>query len=107
VGQRLLCRADRHAPAAAGWLIGVTDAERRPHPIPFEELLQAGPFATYPRNLTPDNATGLGRFSERQIFNALRYGLRPGETADVEITSAVAGEGNHPRHPKLLPPSMP
>src|SRR5688572_19492600 len=35
-------------------------------------------FKTYPRNLTPDNSTGLGRFTPRQIFNALRYGLRPG-----------------------------
>src|SRR5258708_12227862 len=27
-------------------------------------------FHTRPRNLTPDNTTGMGRFSERQIFNA-------------------------------------
>jgi mono/diheme cytochrome c family protein len=64
-------------------------------------------FRTRPRNLTPDNTTGLGRFSERQIFNALRFGLRPGETPDVEITSTVPGEGNFPEHPKYLAPPMP
>jgi hypothetical protein len=66
-----------------------------------------GPFRTRPRNLTPDNATGIGRFSERQIFNAIRYGLRPGETPDVEITSSVPGQGNFPLHPKYLAPPMP
>jgi mono/diheme cytochrome c family protein len=101
------CHGGRGNPAASGWLTGVLSPEQRPHAIPFEQKLLVGPFATYPRNLTPDNTTGLGRFSERQIFNALRYGLRPGETADVEITSATPGEGNHPLHPKYLPPSMP
>jgi mono/diheme cytochrome c family protein len=101
------CHGGRGNPAADGWLAGVMDAEQRPHATPFEGRFQIGPFGTYPRNLTPDNATGLGRFSERQIFNALRYGLRPGETADVEITSAVHGEGSHPLHPKYLAPPMP
>ena len=64
-------------------------------------------FRTRPRNLTPDNTTGLGRFSERQIFNALRYGLRPGETPDVEITSSTPGQGNFPANPKYLAPPMP
>jgi hypothetical protein len=49
----------------------------------------------------------MGRFSERQIFNALRFGLRPGETPDVEITSSVPGEGNFPSNPKYLAPPMP
>jgi mono/diheme cytochrome c family protein len=64
-------------------------------------------FITRPRNLTPDNLTGLGHFSERQIFNALRYGLRPGETPDVTITSRVPGQGNFPQNPKYLAPPMP
>ncbi len=68
---------------------------------------EVGPFTTYARNLTPDNATGLGRFSERQLFNALRFGLRPGETPDVEITSHVLGEGNFPANPKYLAVPMP
>ncbi|HEY9517102.1 MAG TPA: hypothetical protein VIQ74_15600 [Gemmatimonadaceae bacterium] len=85
-------------------------------PNPGEEFL-IGPCATKPgatpcfrtraRNLTPDNTTGMGRFSERQIFNALRYGLRPGETPDVEITSTVPGQGNFPDNPKYLAPPMP
>ncbi len=68
---------------------------------------QVGPFKTRARNLTPDNETGLGRFSERQIFNALRYGLRPGETPDVVITSTTPGKGNFPDHPKYIAPPMP
>jgi hypothetical protein len=64
-------------------------------------------FKTRPRNLTPDNATGLGRFTERQIFNSLRFGLRPGETEDVEITSTTPGQGNFPAYPHYLAPPMP
>jgi mono/diheme cytochrome c family protein len=64
-------------------------------------------WKTRARNLTPDNATGLGRFSERQIFNALRFGLRPGETPDVAITSMTPGEGNFPKSPRYLAPPMP
>ena len=59
------------------------------------------------RNLTPDNLTGTGRFTERQIFNALRFGLRPGETPDVDITSHTPGEGNFPANPKYLAVPMP
>ena len=66
-----------------------------------------GPFTTRPKNLTPDNQTGIGRFSERQIFNALRYGLRPEETPDVDITSMVPGQGNFPVHPHYLAIPMP
>jgi cytochrome c553 len=101
------CHGGRGNPAAEGWLAGAMDAERRPYATPFEGRFQIGPFGTYPRNLTPDNATGTGRFTERQLFNALRYGLRPGETPDVEITSATPGEGGHPLHPKFLAPPMP
>ena len=88
----------------------------RPNNIPPLEF-QIGPcavqpgatpcFRTRPRNLTPDNTTGLGRFSERQIFNALRYGLRPGETPDVAITGSTPGSGNFPVSPKYLAPPMP
>jgi mono/diheme cytochrome c family protein len=85
-------------PAVKGWLGGVQTKE---------QIFQIGPFKTYPRNITPDNATGIGRFSERQIFNALRYGLRPGETPDVEITSSTPGQGNFPANPKYLAPPMP
>jgi mono/diheme cytochrome c family protein len=80
------------------WLAGISSED---------EAFQIGPFKTRPRNLTPDNDTGLGKMSERQIFNALRYGLRPGETPDVEITSTTPGQGNFPANPKYLAPPMP
>jgi mono/diheme cytochrome c family protein len=95
------CHGGAVQPYQDGWLTG-----SRPglHPT---DVFQIGPFKTYPRNLTPDNVTGLGRFSERQIFNSLRYGLRPGETADVVITSTTPGVGNHPASPKYLAVPMP
>jgi hypothetical protein len=64
-------------------------------------------FVTRARNLTPDSLTGIGRFSERQIFNALRFGLKPSETPDVTIKSMKPGAGNYPLHPKYLAPPMP
>lgn len=97
------------SPAAKGWLAGVMN--------PLQEFYigacyvgnpTAKPcFITRPRNLTPDNATGLGRFTERQIFNALRYGLRPEETPDVTITGMTPGKGNFPANPRYLAPPMP
>jgi len=89
-------------PALDGWLTGYTG--KAPPKI---QDFQVGPFHTYARNLTPDNVTGIGRFSERQIFNALRWGLRPGDTPDVEITSSTPGKGNFPQNPKYLAPPMP
>jgi hypothetical protein len=68
---------------------------------------QIGPFKVYPANLTPDPATGIGTRSERQIYNALRYGLDPATTPDVVITSTVPGQGNFPAAPQYLPPPMP
>ena len=92
------CHGGVDNPAADAWLRGALTAT---------DTFMVGPFITRPRNLTPDEETGLGRFSERQIFNALRYGLRPSATPDVEITSTVRGEGNHPAQPNYLAPSMP
>lgn len=96
-------------PAAKGWLAGVTDSSQifyiGPCSIPNPEAKPC--FVTRPRNLTPDNATGLGRFSERQIFNALRFGLRPEDTPDVEVTSMTPGQGNFPATPHYLAPPMP
>lgn len=92
------CHGGRSDPRSPLWLSGARTAD---------DAFKIGPFTTRPRNLTPDNQTGLGRFSDRQIFNALRFGLRPGETPDVEITSMVPGQGNFPAHPKFLAPPMP
>lgn len=96
------CHGGFDNPGAVVWLSGWS-----PEFPPEVGIFQMGPFTTRARNLTPDNATGIGRFSERQIFNALRYGLRPGETPDVEITSTVPGQGNFPANPKYLAPPMP
>jgi hypothetical protein len=103
------CHGGREDPAAPGWLAG--------EPPPNEAFVvgdctishpDARPcFHTHPRNLTPDMETGLGRFSERQIFNALRFGLRPEDTPDVTITSMTPGKGNFPLHPHYLAPPMP
>ena len=92
------CHGGGPNPAAPGFMSGMRDTMQQ---------FRIGPFITRPRNLTPDNTTGLGRFSERQIFNALRFGLRPGETPDVEITSTTPGQGNFPLHPKYLAVPMP
>ncbi len=92
------CHGGGPNPAAEGYLAGMRDTTQQ---------FRIGPFITRPRNLTPDNLTGMGRFTERQIFNAIRYGLRPGETPDVEITSRVPGQGNFPATPKYLAPPMP
>ena len=85
-------------PAGAGFLVGMKDTTQQ---------FRIGPFITRPKNLTPDVATGIGSFTERQIFNALRYGLRPEETPDVQITSTVPGQGGFPLHPHYLAPPMP
>jgi len=95
-------------PASDGWLAGETTPDMQFMIGPCYLTPGAKPcFHTHPRNLTPDNQTGLGRFTERQIFNALRYGLRPEETPDVTITSMTPGEGNFPLHPRYLAAPMP
>ena len=99
-------------PAAKGWLQGATAGpgliEFEIGPPPCGTAPKAkGCFKTRPRNLTPDDATGMGRFSERQLFNALRFGLRPEDTPDVTITGTTPGKGNFPQRPHYLAPPMP
>jgi hypothetical protein len=109
------CHGGFANPAGEGWMAGVMLPIQEfaipmdPTAPSFTYPLRPGPgyFITRPRNITPDNATGIGRFTERQIFNALRYGLRPENTPDVEITSTVPGEGNFPAVPRYLAPPMP
>jgi len=93
------CHGGGSNPGAPGWLDGMRDT--------IVQQFRVGPFVTRPKNLTPDVATGIGSFTERQLFNALRYGLRPEETPDVEITSTVPGQGNFPLHPHYLAVPMP
>jgi hypothetical protein len=95
-------------PADSGWLAGETNPNMQFLIGPCYLTPGAQPcFHTHPRNLTPDNETGLGRFTERQIFNALRYGLRPEDTPDVDISSMTPGQGNFPLHPHYLAVPMP
>ena len=102
------CHGGGDNPAAPNFLVGWREGtEDTLFAAAFKIPTPMGVFQTRPRNLTPDNETGLGRFSERQIFNALRFGLRPGETPDVEITSTTPGQGNFPENPKYLAPPMP
>ncbi|HKR10240.1 MAG TPA: hypothetical protein VJS39_13690 [Gemmatimonadaceae bacterium] len=93
------CHGGGSDPAAAHWLDGMRDT--------IIQQFRVGPFITRPKNLTPDVTTGIGSFTERQLFNALRYGLRPEETPDVEITSTTPGQGNFPLHPHYLAVPMP
>jgi hypothetical protein len=85
------------------WLSGFVQTRDANAGLPFH----IGPFTTYPANLTPERTTGLGRFSERRIFNALRWGLDPEEAPDMAITSNVPGQGNFPAVPHYLAPPMP
>lgn len=102
------CHGGGDDPAAPGFLVGQKSKEQEFLIGPCYVTPGAQPcFHTRPRNLTPDNETGTGRFSERQIFNSLRFGLRPGETPDVTITSTTPGEGNFPANPRYLAPPMP
>jgi mono/diheme cytochrome c family protein len=104
------CHGGGSNPAAKGWLAGSTGPELEfkigPPPCGLDPKAK-GCFTTRPRNLTPDNATGMGRFTERQLFNALRYGLRPEATPDVTITSTTPGQGNFPMRPQYVAPPMP
>ncbi|MEO6778737.1 MAG: hypothetical protein ABI194_04720 [Gemmatimonadaceae bacterium] len=96
------------SPDSPGWLGGMKTPDQAFLIGPCAIKPGAQPcYITRPRNLTPDNETGLGRFSERQIFNSLRYGLRPEDTPDVEITSGTPGVGNFPKRPRYLAPPMP
>jgi len=95
-------------PGSDGWLAGMKTPEQEFLIGPCAFKADAKPcFHTRPRNLTPDNATGMGRFTERQIFNAIRFGLRPEDTPDVTITGMTPGKGNFPADPHYLAPPMP
>jgi mono/diheme cytochrome c family protein len=102
------CHGSSEDPRAKGYMAGATTPDQDFLIGPCAQQADAKPcWRTRARNLTPDNATGIGRFSERQLFNALRYGLRPGETPDVVITSSTPGKGNFPENPRYLAPPMP
>jgi mono/diheme cytochrome c family protein len=66
---------DCHTPGA---LYGAPDMSRR---LSGSELGWKGPWGvSYPRNLTPSTANGIGKWSEQEIVTALRTGMRPDGT---------------------------
>lgn len=66
---------DCHTP---GTFYGAPDTTRM---LSGSELGWQGPWGTtYPRNLTPDAATGIGSWTEEQIVTAVRQGRRPDGT---------------------------
>ncbi len=68
--------ADCHTP---GTFYGQPDPKRL---LSGSELGWNGPWGTtYPRNLTPDTTTGIGKWTEQDIVNALHQGRRPDGTA--------------------------
>src|SRR5262245_35446056 len=71
-----LCHSGLADPGQAGFLAGARSAA---------EEFRLGGMTFRPPNLTPDPETGTGRWTDRQVFNALRFGLKPRDTPDVEI----------------------
>jgi mono/diheme cytochrome c family protein len=99
------CHGGGTNPAADEWLVGFTEPPGAFPVGPCATEPGAEPcFWMRPRNLTPDGATGLGRYTGRQLFNALRYGLRPSDATDVEI---AADRSNYPASPDYLGLGMP
>ena len=67
------CHGGLNPVAEVKWLAGMQDPLQEFYIGACAVKPGAEPcWKTRARNLTPDNATGIGRFSERQIFNALR-----------------------------------
>jgi mono/diheme cytochrome c family protein len=90
----------KNDPNDPAWLAGVL-------PNVASGSFTIGTLKTYSANLTPDAQTGLGEHTDRQIFNALRFGLDPEDTPDVVITGNTPGQGNFPADPHYLAPPMP
>ncbi|MFZ5791624.1 MAG: c-type cytochrome [Pseudomonadota bacterium] len=116
-----------HTPGA---LIGQPDME---HPLSGSDVgfQLPGLGIFYPPNLTPDEATGLGKWSEADIVKAIRTGIRPdgrelapimawrsyGALTDADAAAIAAylksltpvahkapgpfGEGEKPTHPYM------
>ena len=66
---------DCHTP---GSMYGAPDTTRM---VAGSELGWKGPWGiSFPRNITPDSATGIGTWTEDQIVTAVREGRRPDNT---------------------------
>lgn len=90
-------------PSSPTWLAGYLTSEGGNGP----GIFQLGPFTVYAANITPDTTNGIGKYTDRQIYNALKHGLDPASTPDVVITGDTPGQGNFPSQPHYLAPIMP
>src|SRR5512145_511189 len=72
------CHSGVFDPGGEGYLAGARSAAEE---FRFDRFTMRAP------NLTPDMETGIGRYSDRQVFNALRFGLRLRDGPDLLITS--------------------
>src|SRR5688572_2973503 len=49
-------------------------------------MFQMGPLGKmYTRNLTPDKETGIGRYTDEQLFRMMRHGIRPDNVASMPV----------------------
>jgi hypothetical protein len=101
------CHQGLSDPSRKEWLGGITSPTQEFVLGPCFQDPKAPCFHGRPKNISPDKETGIGRWTDQQLFNALRYGLKPEETPDVKITSMTPGVGNFPKEPKYLGPFMP
>ena len=63
------------------------DSEKgMPIPLKGGVGIPLGPMGTiYSRNLTPDKNTGIGRYTDEQVFRMMRHGIRPDGTASMPL----------------------
>ena len=101
------CHGGLSDPSRKGWLGGITDPSQAFAFGPCFQDPKAPCFVGRPKNITPDKETGIGRWTDQQLFNALRYGLKPEDTPDMKLTSSTPGQGNFPKEPRYLGPFMP
>ncbi|MFT3825630.1 MAG: c-type cytochrome [Chitinophagaceae bacterium] len=69
----------------------------------------------YSKNITPDNETGIGRYTDKEIARALRYGLHPDGTVvydfmpfhnitDEDLTAVISYMRSRPAAKNTVPP---
>lgn len=95
-----------NTPSNPYWLSGYN-----PNLSTNQGVFQIGPGSVYAANLTPDTTTGIGSYTDLQIYNALKFGLDPAVTPSAAITSTgsdpVPGQNGFPASPQYLAPPMP
>lgn len=107
---------DCHTPGA---LFGPPDMARR---LAGSEVPWGGPWGvTYGRNLTSDPETGLGKWSEDDIYRVLRHGVRPDGSVllppmpwqrfalmkEEDVRAVAAYLKTVPPVPHVMPPTLP